>query len=103
MTEVFELPVTVGVKVAVWPPFRDALPGDKLRLTVCAGTGLATGFNVSETVAYLVGSAWLVAFNTTVSCVVTLAGAVYFPLVKLPTFGVTDQVTPVLVVPDTEA
>lgn len=72
----FELPLTVGVNVVLWPPFSDALPGDRLRLTDCATVGVATGFNTSETVAVLLEFARLVAVNVTVSCEVMLAGAV---------------------------
>jgi hypothetical protein len=72
----FVVPATVGVKAPLWPPNSVALVGDKLRLTVCARVGAATGFNTSETVAVLLGSAWLVAVKTTVCWKVMLAGAV---------------------------
>jgi hypothetical protein len=79
VTAVFEVPLTVGVNVALWPPVRDALPGDKLRLTVAGGggvTGLATGCRIKEADALLPGFAALVAITVTVSSDVMLAGAV---------------------------
>ena len=66
-------------------------------------TGFATGVNMSEADAFLVISAWLMAVNVTVCCAVTLAGAVYSPLLMLPRPGVKDHITPVFVVPETEA
>jgi hypothetical protein len=72
VTAVFELPLTVGVKVAFAPPVSNTLPGAKLRLT--GGGALAS--NVTDAVAVLVGSAALVAVTTIVSCEATLAGAV---------------------------
>jgi hypothetical protein len=71
VTVVFEVPLTVGVKVALLPPVSDTLPGDKLRLT--GGGALAS--NVTDAVAVLVGSAALVAVTTMVCCEATLAGA----------------------------
>ncbi len=72
VTAVFEVPLTVGVKVALLPPVSDALLGDKLRLT--GGGALAS--NVTDAVIVLVGSAALVAITVTVCCEATLAGAV---------------------------
>ena len=73
MTSVFELPLTVGLNVALWPPVSDALVGDKLMLTL---TGGAVGCNITGTDALLVGSAALEAVSVIVSCDVILAGAV---------------------------
>lgn len=75
VTAVLVVPLTVGVKVTLCPPSSDLLPGDKLILTVGAGVE-DTGFNISETVAFLLGCASLVAVTVSVCCVVTLAGAV---------------------------
>jgi hypothetical protein len=78
VTSVFEVPLTVGVKVVLWPPFSDTPDGNKLRLTVCTGgeAGLETGCNVRETVALLLGSAALLAVINMVSWEVMLEGAV---------------------------
>jgi hypothetical protein len=73
VTSVFEVPLTVGVNVVLWPPVSDALLGDKLMLTV---TGGALGCNITATDAVLVGSAALDAVSVIVSCDVILAGAV---------------------------
>jgi hypothetical protein len=72
VTDVFEVPLTVGVKVALWAPVSDTLPGDKLRLT---GVG-ALACNVTDALAVMLESAALVAVTTMVCCVATLAGAV---------------------------
>jgi hypothetical protein len=61
------------------------------------------GVSDIEAFAVLVGSAMLAAVNTTFCAVVIVAGAVYNPFVTVPIAGVSDQVTPVLVVPLTEA
>jgi hypothetical protein len=77
VTAVFEVPLTVGVNVALWPPVREALPGDKLRLTVGVGAGgAALGCRIREADALLAGSTALVAINVTVSSDVMLLGAV---------------------------
>jgi hypothetical protein len=73
MTPVFEVPLTAGLNVVLWPPVSDALLGDKLMLTV---TGGALGCNITATDAVLVGSAALDAVSVIVSCDVILAGAV---------------------------
>jgi len=73
VTAVFEVPLTVGVKVALWPPSSDVPPGDRVMLTVCGG---AAGCNMSETEAVLPGSAALAAVSWIVSCEGILAGAV---------------------------
>ena len=98
MTPVFEVPLTVGVNVVLWPPLSDALAGDKLMLT-----GVAAGCSVRETVAMSVGSAALMAVRTTVCVDVILAGAVYSPLNTVPTFGVSDHSTPEYAAPCTVA
>ena len=73
----FDVPVTVGVKAALWPPVSDAFPGTKLRLTVwVGGVRFVTGSNNTGSDAVLVGSAWLTAITVIVSSEVTLAGAV---------------------------
>jgi hypothetical protein len=84
VTAVFEVPVTVAVKVALWPPFKEALPGDNATPVVDVTTfdpgagveGLSSGFKVSETAADLVGSATLVAVITTTCCPLIELGAV---------------------------
>jgi hypothetical protein len=100
VTAVFEVPLTVALKVALWPPSTDTLAGDRLILTVCGG-GVAT--RVMEAAALLVVFAMLTAVTTTACCEGTLAGAVYNPLTMLPIFGVNDQRTPVFEVPSTAA
>ena len=73
VTAVFEVPLTVAVKVALWPPWSDALPGDKLRLTFADGEagGNETRFpSNTVAVAVLLESTLLVAeIVTSVSCV----------------------------------
>src|ERR1700733_5419969 len=73
VTLVSEVPLTRGMKVALWPPLSDALPGDKLRLMTPPGAGLATGFDTSGTPMLLSGCRavpfgwirpWLVAART---------------------------------------
>jgi len=76
VTFVFEVPLTVGVKVALWPPVSDALPGDKVRLTAGGVAELPTGSNTRETVAVWAGSAALAAVSNIVSGEVMLEGAV---------------------------
>jgi hypothetical protein len=99
VTAVFEAPLTVLVKTALWPPWSDAVLGDKLRLTTAGG--VAVRFTIAD--ALLVGSAALDATIVTVCRLGTVAGAVYTPFTMLPTAGLSDQVTPVWLVPETEA
>ena len=89
----------MAVKVALWPPWSDALVGDKLRLTVEGGVAV----RVTVAVAVLVGSATLDAVIVTVCWLEIVAGAVYTPFTMVPTAGLSDQVTAVLLVPVTEA
>jgi hypothetical protein len=102
---VFEVPLTVGAKVAVWPPMSDTLLGDNPILTVGVGlvTGFPAGFSTSAADAVFVESAWLVAVSVIVCCDETFVGAVYIPLTTDPRFGVSAQFTAVFVVPDTDA
>ena len=79
VTAGLEVPAIVDTNVALWPPVSDALRGDKLMVTGGGGGGLNTGFNISDAVAFFVGSAWLVAVNVTVCCELRLAGALYIP------------------------
>jgi hypothetical protein len=72
VTAVFEVPLTVGVNVALWPPVSDALVGDRVRFTVSGGAG---GCNITETDAVLVGSATLVAVTVTVCWLAMVDGA----------------------------
>ena len=99
VTPLFEFPLTFAVKVALWPPWSDALAGDTLRVT--AGGGVA--IRVTSALAVLVGSATLDTVNVTVCRLGTVAGAVYSPLTMVPTAGTSDQVSAVLLVPVTEA
>ena len=73
VTAVFKVPLTAALKVALWPPWSDALPGDKLRLTIGDGEGgtSETGFpSNTVAVAVLLESMLLVAeIVTSVSCV----------------------------------
>ena len=73
LTAMFEVPLTVGVKVALWPPLSDVLPGERVTLTIA---GDAAGCNMTETVAVLPGSAALAAVTAIVSGAGMLAGAV---------------------------
>lgn len=101
---VFEVPVMAGVKVMLWPALKVAVPGERLTVTGLLGWGgLDIGFRTKEAVAVLVMSAWLVAISVTFCCAVRVAGAVYTPLFRTPTVGVTDQLTAVLLVPEMEA
>jgi hypothetical protein len=61
------VPVTRGEKVALWPPVRDATPGERL---------MPTGSRTTETDATFVVFATLVAVTMIVCCEVTLLGAV---------------------------
>jgi hypothetical protein len=99
VTAVFEFPLTVAVKVALWPPWIDAVLGDKLSLTVEGGVAV----RVTMAVAVLVGSATLDAIIVTLSRLEIVEGAVYTPFTMVPTAGLSDQVTAVLPVPMTEA
>ena len=89
----------MAVKVALWPPLSDAVLGDKLRLTVKGNVAV----RVTAAVAVLVGSATLDAVMVTVWRLEIVAGAVYSPFTMVPTAGLSDQVTAVLLVPVTEA
>jgi hypothetical protein len=99
VTAVFEFPLTVAVKLALWPPSSAAVLGDKLRLTAAGGVAIS----VAMAVAVLVGSATLDAIIVTVWRLEIVAGAVYTPLTMVPTAGLRDQVSAVLLVPVTEA
>ncbi len=88
-------PLTVALNVADWPPVRDAVEG-----VIVIDT---EGVNEITALALLVLSAALVAVTVTDCAVVTSAGALYTPLVTVPTAGVTVQFTPVLLVPLTVA
>ena len=102
VTAWFEVPLTVGTNVALWPPVSDAVPGDKLTLTTAGGeAGADTGCNIKGTDALTLGSAELTAVNVTVCFDVVLAGATYNPFTTLPILGVSDQLTAVFVVPFT--
>jgi hypothetical protein len=72
VTAVFEVPLTVGVNVELWPPVSDALAGDTLTFTTSDG---AVGCNITETDAVLLGSAELVAVTVTVCLLAMVDGA----------------------------
>lgn len=93
----------MGVNVALCPPLSEAVLGDRVTATLSDGgdAGLLTGFKISEADAVLVASAWLVAVTTIVCCEPIVAGALYNPFAIVPTFGASDQLTVVLVVPET--
>jgi hypothetical protein len=99
VTPVLEFPLTVAVKLALWPPSSAAVLGDKLRLTAAG----CVASRVTAAVAVLVGSATLEAVSVTVRRLETVAGAVYTPFMMVPTAGLSDQATAVLPVPVTEA
>jgi hypothetical protein len=61
------------------------------------------GTKTTDALANEDGLALLVAVKMTVSRPLTVEGAVYIPLFKVPTWGVMDQVTDVLLVPVTFA
>jgi hypothetical protein len=65
VTAVFDVPPTVGVNVVLCPPPRVELPGERLIVTFCEGVGACDGCMITLAVAILVGSATLVAVNTT--------------------------------------
>jgi hypothetical protein len=67
VTAVFEVPVTVGLKVALWPPVRDADDGPSVNPISC---------NETVALALLVESATLFAVIVTVSELLIVAGAV---------------------------
>ena len=64
------MPVTVGVKVVLWPPMTDTVAGARLRPTT------AVGLSEMVAVADLVESTVLAAFNVTVWALLIVAGAV---------------------------
>jgi hypothetical protein len=67
VTAVFEVPVSLALKVALCPPVSDVDPlADKVT---------TTGFSVTVPVANLVGSTTLVAITSTVSWLAMIAGA----------------------------
>jgi hypothetical protein len=99
VTPVFEFPLTFAVKVALWPPWTDAIVGATLRVTADGGVAI----RVTAAVAVLVESATLEAVIVTVCWLETVAGAVYTPFTMVPTAGLSDQVTAVLLVSVTEA
>ena len=55
------VPATAGVNVALWPPFSDAVPGDKVRLTAGGGAEWEEGSKTTASLAVLLGSDTLVA------------------------------------------
>jgi hypothetical protein len=67
VTAVFEVPVTVGLKVALWPPVSDADDGPTVNPITC---------NDTVALAVLVESATLVAMIVTVSELLIVVGAV---------------------------
>ena len=67
VTAVNEVPVTVGVNVALWPPASDVVPGDKLT---------PTGIKSMVAVAVLLGSTALAAVSVTVCALAIVAGTV---------------------------
>ncbi len=67
VTVVFEVPLTLAVKVALCPPVSDVDPLEDKVTT--------TGFRVTVAVANLVGSTTLVAITWTVCWLAIIAGA----------------------------
>jgi hypothetical protein len=95
VTAVLVDPETEAVNCCVLPA---------VSVTVVGLRDMATGCSVTVAAAVLVVSAELLAVTVTVCEELTDAGAVYSPLVEIvPTDGLIDQVTAVLVDPDTEA
>src|ERR1019366_4622382 len=96
VTPPLEAPPTVAVSCWVWEAVRVAESGVSEMLT--------WGVSVTVALAYLVGSATLVAFTVTVCAAAMLAGAVYRPAAEIvPTFGLSVHVTALLEVPPTVA
>ena len=96
---VFVVPLTVAVNWLVWFAESDAVAGVTETVTGCAG-----GLSVIAADAFFVVSATLVAVIVTACKAVTDAGAVYMPLAEtVPTAGLSDHKTAVLVVPPTVA
>ena len=67
VTAVVDVPLTVAVKVALWPPMSDAFPGDRL---------MATGVSIIMPAAIFVESAALVAEIVTTDSFTIDGGAV---------------------------
>ena len=85
------MPLTVAVNVWFCDGCKDTVDGVSETVT--------GGVSVTVAIADLVGSATLAAFTVTVWELVIEAGAVYRPAaVMLPTTGLSDQVTAVLLV-----
>jgi hypothetical protein len=95
LTPVLFVPVTEALNCWLWPAVRLTLAGVTETLTVIRFTvALARAF----------GFATLVAITFTSCGVEMLAGAVYRPFESMaPKFGLSDQLTPVTVVPLTVA
>jgi hypothetical protein len=96
VTPVFDDPTTVALNCCVCEAPSETLAG--VSDTVTAGT------SVIPALADFVGSAALTAVTVTVCALEMEAGALYKPVfVTVPISGLTDQLTPVLVVPPTVA
>jgi hypothetical protein len=87
------VPVTAAVKVAEAPTPSEAEAGP---------TVTPTGVKDTVALALLVGSAMLVAVIVSVCALLIVFGAVKTPFTMVPTAGLRDQVTAVLLVPVTE-
>jgi len=95
LTEAFNPPAADALKRTDWPACREAEEG--LIVTPPPAT--------SQTVALatLYGSTTLLAITVTACGLEMTAGAVYDPLINVPIGGSRDQVTPVRLVPLTDA
>src|SRR5678809_1091661 len=94
VTAVLVVPFTVAVNCVLCDAMTVAFAG--LRITL-----ILLGTSWTTAVPDLEESTTLVALMVTVCGLVITEGAVYIPFDRLPTDGLMDQVTPVLVVPVT--
>ncbi len=107
VTAVFEVPLTVALNCFDWPAASDGDFGFRVTLTVDGGgvvtAGVMAGPRRMVALADLVGSARLVARIVTSESEPTELGAVYRPFTKDPTPWVSDHMTCVVAMPETDA
>jgi hypothetical protein len=98
VTPRFDEPLTVAVNCWVWDVLKEELKG--VSEIEIVGVGAKTMLALAN----FVGSAALAAVTVTVCALETEVGALYKPVfVTVPISGLTDQLTPVFVVPPTVA
>lgn len=84
-------------------PFGPITSNGRVTFVVLGGGVLAAGVKLTVAAPVLLLSAELVAITVTVCALLIVAGAVYTPFTSVPTEGFINQITPLLLVPVTEA